>query len=471
MKPPVSQIALETEIELICSCWMDEDNAKTLLGSLKQSDFHTGAGMFQFEVLESAWRRYRDVSPSSLRKVSSELGGPYLDTYATCMEEHFKGIGTGVGPGHMKALIQQVSEETTRHRLAEALGKAQVALLNRDLTLAEAQAQTSDLLYRATLARRSNRPQSWDEGLGALEEKAQKALEAAEKGEEIQEYIPTGLAPLDEIITGIGVPEFCVLAARPGVGKTAFALQIGTHVAATRGPVLFLTLELSKGVCWKRIASQQLRMRGKDFEKRPDLIRKVREKNHLLFLDDSPLRAPQLRSRVELFLLDHPNCSMVIIDQLSKIVDDPSKHDQMTLGCKRACEITTELKIPVILLAQVGRKAELREDAKPTLYDLKATGSLEEDARKVFFIHRKWTHKPGKCDPREAQVLVPKNGEGSPGEADVLFDGYCYTFSAPPAEPPKAPTGSKGKGKGKAAAPAEELWPAPTDADVPRDMF
>ena len=470
MKPPVSQIALETEIELICSCWMDEDNAKTLLGSLKQSDFHTGAGMLQFEVLESAWRRYRDVSPSSLRKVSTELGGPYLDTYATCMEEHFKGIGTGVGPGHMKALIQQVSEETTRHRLAEALGKAQVALLNRDLTLAEAQAQTSDLLYRATLARRSNRPQSWDEGLGNLEEKAQKKLEAAEKGEEIQDYLATGLGPLDEIINGIGVPEFCVLAARPGVGKTALALQIGTHVAATRGPVLFLSLELSKEVCWRRIASQQLRKHSKEFEKRPDLIAQVRAKNVGLYIDDSPLRAPQLRSRVELFLLDHPDCAMVIIDQLSKIVDDPSKHDQMTLGCKRACEVTTELKKPVILLAQVGRKAELREDAKPTLYDLKSTGSLEEDARKVFFIHRKWTHRPGKCDPEATSILVPKNGEGSPGEAEVIFEGHCYTFS-PPRPSVAGQEKPKGKGKKKAEPQAEDLWPAPTDADVPRDMF
>ena len=57
----------------------------------------------------------------------------------------------------------------------------------------------------------------------------------------------------------------------------------------------------------------------------------------------------------------------------------------MTLGCKRACEVTTELKKPVILLAQVGRKAELREDAKPTLYDLKSTGSLREDAQSLLY--------------------------------------------------------------------------------------
>lgn len=468
MKPQVSQAALDTEVELICSCWMDEDNAKTLLGTLKQGDFHTGTGQYQFEVLQGAWRKYRDVSLIALRKVAAELGGPYLDSYSICLNDHMQGVGSGVGPGQMKTLLQQVSEETSRHNLATALGKAQVALLNRDLTFAEAQAHTSDLLYRSTLATRSNKPESWDEGMGKLEEDAQKRVEAAEKGEEIQDYLATGLAPLDEIITGIGIPEFCVLAARPGVGKTALALQIATHVARTRGKVLFLSLEMSKKVCWKRVAAQQLRMDPKAFEKRPDLIAQVRARNFGLFIDDTPVRAPQLRSRIELHLLDHPETCLILIDQLSKIVDDPSKHDQMTLGCKRACEITTELKKPVVLLAQVGRKAELREDAKPTLYDLKSTGSLEEDARKVFFIHRKWTHRPGKCDPREAQILVPKNGEGSPGEADVLFDGYCYTFLAPPEGPPKPPAP---KATRKKKGEQEEQFPFPTDEDLPAKMF
>ena len=103
------------------------------------------------------------------------------------------------------------------------------------------------------------------------------------------------------------------------------------------------------------------------------------------------------------------------------------------------------------------------------MYDLKSTGSLEEDARKVFFIHRKWTHRPGKCDPEATSILVPKNGEGSPGEAEVIFEGHCYTFS--PLRPSLAGQ-EKPKGKGKKKAEQEEnLWPAPTDADVPRDMF
>lgn len=468
MKPTITDVAFEAEVHLICSCWMDEDNTKILLGNLKQADFHTGAGRFQFEVLESSWKRYRDVSPMSLRKISAELGGPYLDTYGICMEEHFKGIGSGVGPGQMKALMQQVTEETSRHKLADALGKAQLALLNRDLSFSQAQSHTSDLLYRATMARRSNKPQSWDEGLGKLEEAAEKKREAAEKGQEIQDFLATGLPPLDQIIHGIGIPEFCVLAARPGMGKTALALQIATHVAATRGPVLFLSLELSKETCWRRIAAQQLHMGIKNFEKRPDLVRKVREKNIRLFIDDTPIRAHQVRSRFELFLLDQPEACFLVIDQLSKIVDDPSKHDQMTLGCKRCCEVTTELKKPVLLLAQVGRKAELREDAKPTLFDLKSTGSLEEDARKVFFIHRKAGIKPGKADPEQAQVLVPKNGEGSPGEADVLFEGYCYTFGVPRPGVDKPEPAKKGKGK-KGQDP--DTYPVPTDADIPRNLF
>lgn len=446
---------LETELHLLGACWNDEENTKTLLGNLSANDFHTGSGRLQFEVLAESWRRYRDVSPISLRKVSAEMGGGYLDSYGTLLGEFMNDIGRGVGPGHMRALMQQVSEETARDRFITALSQAQEALMNRDLSLSEAQSQTSELLYKASFSRRSSKPQSWDEGFADLQEQAEKRKESEEAGTEIVDYLPTGIAPLDEIIQGIGLPEFCILAARPGVGKTAAALQIATHIAATKGPVLFLSLEMSARVCWRRIACQQLRLPWKELEKRPDLIAQVRKKNINLFIDDKPCKAENVRQRCELFLLDHPNAVLFIADQLSKMVHNSADYQQMTMGSNRCCAVTNDLKVPFMLLTQVNRKAELREDAKPTLADLKATGALEEDGRKIFFLHRKWTNKPGKCDPKEAKIIVAKNGEGSPGEADVEFDGATYTLSTPVEKKFKP---RKGK---------NEETPPPSDEDAP----
>ena len=448
--------SLETEVHLLCACWMDEDNTKTLLGNLNVNDFHTGSGRLQFEVLAESWRRYRDVSPMSLRKISAEMGGSYFDSYGLMLDQYMGDIGRGVGPGLMRALMQQVSEETTRVKLVNALGQAQAALMNRDLTLSQAQAQTSELLYKASFSRRDNKPQSWDEGFANLEEKLRQRIEAKASGNEISDFLATGMGPLDEIIQGIGVPEFCILAARPGVGKTAAALQIATYVAQHYGPVLFLSLELSKEVCWKRIACQQLRLPYKDFEEKPDLVAQVRKLNFRLYIDDAPIKANRVRERVEYFMSEHPGTALIVGDQLSKMVESSADYKQMTQGCNLCCAVTNELKVPFVLCAQVGRKAELREEGKPGLNDLKATGALEEDARKILFIHRPWTLKPGKCDPRDAQIIVAKNGDGSGGTADMYFDGPTYTFSTP--------TESKFKGR---KSKKDDAPPPPSDDDAP----
>ena len=446
--------ATEAEVYLLSACWTDEENTKSLLGNLSVNDFHSGTGRLQYEVLAESWRRYRDVSPMSLRKISDEMGSAYLDSYGLLMEEHFSGIGSGVGPGQMRALMQQVSEETSREKFITALGQAQEALLNRELTLAEAQARTSELLYKATTNRKKAKPQSWDEGFANLEDKAQKRVEAEAAGKNITEFLPTGILPLDEIIGGIGVPEFCILAARPGVGKTAAGLQIATYVAQHVGPVLFLSLELSAEVCWTRIACQQLGLPAKEFKKRPDLIRQVRAKNINLHIDETPVKTRGLRPRIELHLLDQPKTVLVVLDQLSKLVDDSSDYRQMTAGCNVCCSVTTDMKIPFMLLTQVGRKGELREKGKPQMSDLKATGALEEDARKVILLDRPWMHSPGKCDPKDLNIIVAKNGDGESGTAEASFDGSTYSLGAA-VEKKFKPR----KGKDEA--------PPPSDADAP----
>jgi replicative DNA helicase len=108
-----------------------------------------------------------------------------------------------------------------------------------------------------------------------------------------------------------------------------------------------------------------------------------------------------------------------------------------------------------MLLTQVGRKGDLREKSRPTISDLKATGSLEEDARKILLIHRPWAHAPGKCDPRDATIIVAKNGDGSSGDADMHYNGPTYTFSTP--------TEAKFKPRKK----KKDDPPPPSDADAP----
>lgn len=457
--PLRQQTAQELEQGLLAACWNDEKNAKLLLSTATEKDFHTPSASLQFRILKEGWKAYRSCEVHTLKKLSADRG--WADSFSNVLTAWASNDWSGYGPNHLRSLIDQVRDESCRFNIHKALEESKSIMADPDKTLEQAQAEMAALLSEASFIRRRREAQNWDQGFAKLEERAEQRLQDETAGKPIHEHLPTGMVPLDEIIGGIGVPEFCLLAARPGVGKTAAGLQIGTYIAEHSGPVLFLSLEMSAKVCWTRIACQQLRMPAKEFAKRPDLLRQVRAKNINLFIDDSPVKAGQLLQRIELFLLEHPGTVLIIVDQLSKLVDDSSDFRQMTFGCDRACAVTTTLGVPLILLTQVGRKSELRKDARPSINDLKMTGSLEENARKIIFIDREWTRNPGKCDPRLAKFIVGKNGDGSIGDADMHYDGPSYTFYTP------VESEFKGRKKKKNEAPIEpEVTPTLLDMEL-----
>lgn len=450
--PLRQQTAQELEQGLLAACWNDEDNAKLLLSTTTESDFHTPSASLQFRILKEGWKNYNSCEIFTLKKMSADRG--WAESYANVFEAWSSNDWSGYGPSHLRSLIDQVRDESCRVRIIKALRDGEAVLNDPLKPLSEAQAEVSALLSKAAFLSRRSKAQSWQDGFGSLAEAAQKKIEEEAAGNKVTEHLTTGIAPLDEVIGGIGIPELVVLAARPRVGKTAAALQIGTHVATHFGTVLFLSLEISKRVCWTRIACQQLQLPSKDVWGSPDLIRKVQAKNVRLHIDDSPLRVDQLQQRIELFVVEHPDTCLVLVDQLSVMVGDSSDYKSMTYGSNTARRVTREVGIPLCLLAQVGRKGEERNGARPNLADLKATGSLEEDARKVIFIHRPPLYRPkGQGDPGEALFVVAKNGEGQEGDAHAHYTGQTYTFSGPL----EAPKKSKKK---------DVSEPTPTDLDM-----
>ncbi len=250
--------------------------------------------------------------------------------------------------------------------------------------------------------------------------------------------IGTGLVDLDNITAGLQNNELIIVAARPSVGKTAFALNVVRHVVVEeRLPVFFVSLEQSRVelaerllCCQARVDSHKLRkghLSSDDIQKLmtagDQLKGNARDGFVKLFIDDTPSRSMlQIAANARRLKLKH-GIRMVVIDYLQLIEPENRKdprQEQVAQVSRRLKFLARELQIPVVALAQVNRASEDRQDHKPRLSDLRESGSIEQDADTVMILHR-----PGKFDGGQddnvLEVIVAKQRNGPTGEVTLAY--------------------------------------------------
>jgi replicative DNA helicase len=251
--------------------------------------------------------------------------------------------------------------------------------------------------------------------------------------------IESGFIELDEQLTGFQKSDLIIVAARPGMGKTAFALNILNHVAVRkRIPVLFFSLEMSANqlglrmICIEALIDSQ-RVRTGVIE--PEELKKIFEVSNKLsqspiYIDDSPsatimeirAKARRLAQRVPL--------GMIIVDYLQLIssISKVDRHLQIAEISRLLKQLARELNIPVIALSQLSRAVESRSDQVPTLSDLRESGAIEQDADVVMFIYREDKVKRDSEKKGIATIIVAKQRNGPIGEIDLRFWGRYTKF-------------------------------------------
>jgi len=251
--------------------------------------------------------------------------------------------------------------------------------------------------------------------------------------------ISTGFSDLDEITAGLQNSEMVIIAARPSVGKTAFALNLVRNIAVDeKTPVLFCSLEQSRVeiaerlmCCQAGVDSQKLRkgtMNAEDMERLISASGALRDAQ--LFIDDSPgqsmLRIAANARRLKL----RSDIKLVVIDYLQLIEPenrrDP-RQEQVAQISRRIKGLARELSIPVVALAQVNRSSEDRQDHRPRLSDLRESGSIEQDADTVMLLHRPERFEPGQNDGL-MYVIVGKQRNGPVGEVELFFNKNIMRF-------------------------------------------
>jgi replicative DNA helicase len=244
--------------------------------------------------------------------------------------------------------------------------------------------------------------------------------------------VPTGFVDLDQLTAGFQNSELIILAARPSVGKTAFALNIVRHIAVEEQlPVFFVSLEQTRIelaerllAAQGRVDSQKLRkghLSGEDFNKlhtAGDQLHKAK-----LFLDDTPAQGMLRIAANARRLKIRQGIRLVVIDYL-QLIDPENRRDprqeQVAQISRRLKFLARELEIPVIALAQVNRSSEDRQDHRPRLADLRESGSIEQDADTCLMLHR-----PGRFDGGQEdniiEVIVAKQRNGPTGEVTLAY--------------------------------------------------
>ena len=248
----------------------------------------------------------------------------------------------------------------------------------------------------------------------------------------------TGFTMLDSVTTGLNKSDLIILAARPGMGKTSFALNIATNVARrSEKEVAVFSLEMSKEQLATRMLSTEAlvdshKLRSGHLSD-DDWVRLASSADVLcglpLYLDDTPgTNVPQIKAKLRRM----KNIGLVVIDYL-QLMESTIKSENQAL---RVAEITRNLKIlakeidvPVILLSQLNRGVEGRPDKRPLMSDLRDSGAIEQDADIVMFLYRDAYYNKESTEPNVSECIVAKNRHGETGTIKLIWDGQFTRFS------------------------------------------
>jgi replicative DNA helicase len=257
--------------------------------------------------------------------------------------------------------------------------------------------------------------------------------------------VPTGIKELDDTITGLNRTDLILLGARPGMGKTSFALNIARHAAVkSHKRVAFFSLEMSKEQLVSRLLSTESLVEGTKLRtgrlSEEEWIRLIEAGDILsktqLYFDDNPaITVPEIKAKLRRL----KNVDLVVIDYLqlmtasNRIDNRVQEISQITRGLKI---LAKELDVPVLVLSQLARDSEKRTNHRPVLSDLRDSGSIEQDADIVLFLYRDDYYQDSQDMPDEngdrnqSECIVAKNRHGETRTIPLHWQGEYMRFTA-----------------------------------------
>jgi replicative DNA helicase len=263
--------------------------------------------------------------------------------------------------------------------------------------------------------------------------------------------VPTGFADLDVKTAGLQPTELVILAARPAMGKTSFAMSVAQNAAtaAARGgwPCLVFSLEMSSTQLAERMLCSEARVDSSALRRgqlqRQDMTNLTYAAATLsrapILIDDTPaLSLRELRARARRFrsnreLFGDKKFGLIVIDYLQLMRGSPqaakaSREQEISEISRGLKALAKELHCPVLALSQLNRSLEQRTDKRPQLSDLRESGAIEQDADVILFIYRDVIYNKDTDNPHIAEIIIGKNRHGATGMVETHFEGRYTRF-------------------------------------------
>lgn len=261
--------------------------------------------------------------------------------------------------------------------------------------------------------------------------------------------LPTGYLALDKMTAGLQPDELIILAARPAVGKTAFALNIAQNVGTkTDKSVAIFSLEMGAESLVNRmlcaegsIDAGHLRTGQLSDEEWQNLVIAMGSLSRAqIYIDDTPgIKITEIRAKCRKLAQEKQNLGLILIDYLQLIEGTGKENRQQEVSdiSRQLKKLAKELHVPVIALSQLSRGVEQRQDKRPVLSDIRESGSIEQDADIVAFLYREDYYEHGEKDEEESsgkdnivEVIIEKNRSGARGTVELLFIKEYNKFSS-----------------------------------------
>ena len=412
-------------------------------GALQKACEEVDKEMFYLDsnskIFEVILELYKDKKPVDINTLTTELVNKKLINTIGGVE-YLNEITDSVATGaNIEYYINTVVEKFTLRRMIEVATNI-VKVANdpeTDVSLAVEQAEKN--ILNVGKFRRTTEFRKVQDVLT----KAQEDLEMLAKNKGRITGLTTGLIDLDNLTEGLKPTQLVIIAARPAVGKTAFALNITCAAAkATKKNIAVFSLEMpAEQLIMRMISSlgqidnkklQTGRMENEDWRRVNEAISQLADTN-IYFHDAGGITASEIKAKCRRLSTQGEGLGLVIIDYL-QLIDSSNKYSgsrqQEVSEISRALKtMALELEVPVIALSQLSRSVEKREDKKPVLSDLRESGSIEQDADIVAALHAPDVQMPEGDDvPVPIQLIILKHRNGPIATIDMLFKKKTSTF-------------------------------------------
>lgn len=254
--------------------------------------------------------------------------------------------------------------------------------------------------------------------------------------------LPTGYTELDDMTAGLQATDLIILAARPAMGKTAFALNIAEHAAVrSKRAIAVFSMEMSSSQLALRLISSigrinatRLRtgqLEDEDWSRVSAAIRQLKQTR--IFIDDTPGLSPEaLRAKARRLKREHGDLGLIVIDYLQLMAvpgNTENRATEISEISRSLKALAKELTVPVVALSQLNRSLETRADKRPVMADLRESGAIEQDADMIVFIYRdEYYNKDASPDRGLAEIIIGKQRSGPTGSFKLRFFGEYTRF-------------------------------------------